>query len=128
MKKSPDQSSNQLLASMPEDAFRAIETGTLVTDALKPPGGNLPRAKATRQMEAAAAGVSEAQAAKDENLIRVKSREYLRARAQARDDRYGKSGPKTVLGRSYAEGPDALTRSTINPKHAANAACSAGIF
>jgi hypothetical protein len=98
----------RLLNAVPEDAFKAIETGALVANAIKPPGGEMPRAKATRKMEVAAAGVSEAQKAKDENLLRVRSREYLRARAQARDDRYGKSGPKTVLGttpsKAYATG------------------------
>lgn len=93
----------RLIDAVPQEAFKAIETGSMVAEALKPPGGQLPRAKATRQMEAAAAGISEAQKAKDENLVRVKSREYLRAREQARDDRFGKSGPKTVLGTTPAK-------------------------
>jgi len=88
----------RLINTVPQEAFMAIESGQMVLDALRPPGGDLPRAKATRQMEAAATGVSEAQQAKDENLVRVRSREYLRAREQARDDRFGRSGPKTVLG------------------------------
>lgn len=93
----------RLIDAVPQEAFKAIETGSMVAEALKPPGGQLPRAKATRQMEAAAAGISEAQKAKDENLVRVRSREYLRAREQARDDRFGKSGPKTVLGTTPAK-------------------------
>lgn len=88
----------RLINAVPEDVFRAIESGKLVEDALRPPGSGMPRARATTAMEDAAAGVAEAQAAKDENLMRVRSREYLRARAQAREDRAGRSGPKTVLG------------------------------
>jgi hypothetical protein len=88
----------RLLNAVPEDAFRAIETGTLVSEALTPRGSDMTRARETRKMEAAAAEISAAQQAKDENLVQVKSREYLRAREQARDDRFGRSGPKTVLG------------------------------
>jgi Large polyvalent protein associated domain 38/ParB-like nuclease domain len=98
----------RLVNAVPQDAFTAIESGQMVLDALKPPGSDMPRARATQQMEEAAAGVSAAQTAKDENLVRVRSREYLRAREQARDDRFGRSGPKTVLGttpsKTYATG------------------------
>lgn len=88
----------RLISSVPEDIFQSIESGELVRTALRPPGSSQPRAEATTKMEEAAKGVSEAQAAKDENLVRVRSREYLRARAQAREDRKGRSGPKTILG------------------------------
>lgn len=102
----------RLTSAVPEDLFRAIESGSLVEDALRPPGSNLPRARATRQMEQSAAEASAAQAAQDENLVRVKSREFLRARAQAREDRYGRSGPKTVIGttpnRAYETGDVAM--------------------
>ena len=88
----------RLINAVPEDVFRAIETGRMVEEALTPPGSSMPRARATKEMQDAAAGVAEAQAAQNENLVRVRSREYLRARAQAREDRAGRSGPKTVLG------------------------------
>jgi hypothetical protein len=88
----------RLLNSIPEDLFQDIATGRLVEEALRPPGSGMPRARTAEAMAAAGVGVAEAKAAQDENLIRVRSREFLRARAQAREDRYGRSGPKTVLG------------------------------
>jgi len=88
----------RLIRSVPDDLFMAIETGRMVEEALSPPGAQQPRARATRSMQAAQQGVAAAQTAGDENAVRVKSREFLRARAQAREDRYGRSGPKTVLG------------------------------
>jgi hypothetical protein len=98
----------RLLNAMPEDWFKAIESGSLVEAALRPPGANMPRAEATAAMQEARQGVAAAQAAQDENAVRVKSREFLRARAQAREDRYGRSGPKTVIGTTptsaYASG------------------------
>ena len=88
----------RLIRSVPDDLFQSIETGRMVEEALSPPGAQQPRARATRSMQAAQQGVAAAQTAGDENAVRVKSREFLRARAQAREDRYGRSGPKTVLG------------------------------
>lgn len=88
----------RLFRSVPDDLFEAIETGRMVEDALRPPGAEAPRAKATRAMQSAQQDIAAAQAAGDENAVRTYSRAFLRARAQAREDRYGRSGPKTVLG------------------------------
>lgn len=88
----------RLIGAVPEDVFSAIETGKLVSDALRPPGAAEPRARATRAMQEASAVAAVAKAAGDAPAARRASREYLRARTQAREDRYGRSGPKTVLG------------------------------
>lgn len=88
----------RLIGAVPEDVFSAIETGKLVSDALRPPGAAEPRARATRTMQEASAVAAVAKAAGDQPAVRRASREYLRARTQAREDRYGRSGPKTVLG------------------------------
>lgn len=88
----------RLFRSVPDDLFASIETGRMVEEALRPPGAEAPRAKATRAMQSAQQDVAAAQAAGDENAVRTYSRAFLRARAQAREDRYGRSGPKTVLG------------------------------
>jgi len=92
----------RLIGAVPEDVFSAIETGKLVEDALRPPGASEPRARATRTMQEASAVATVAKAAGDEPGVRRASREYLRARTQAREDRYGRSGPKTVLGTTPA--------------------------
>lgn len=103
----------RLFNAIPTDVFEAIETGRMVEEALTPPGSNQPRARATRTMQETSAEAIAAQEAQDENLARIKSREYLRARAQAREDRFGRSGPKTVLGttpsRAYETGELAPT-------------------
>ena len=106
----------RLLRAMPEDVFRAIETGAMVEEALTPPGSNQPRARATKAMQEAAAGVTEAIEAKNENAARVRSREYLRARAQAREDRFGRSGPKTVLGTNAGRGYNEADVDTAFPR------------
>lgn len=106
----------RLLRAIPEDVFRAIETGAMVEEALTPPGSNQPRARATKAMQEAAAGVTEAIEAKNENAARVRSREYLRARAQAREDRFGRSGPKTVLGTNAGRGYNEADVDTAFPR------------
>lgn len=88
----------RLFQSIPEDVFSAIETGAMVREALTPKGADQPRAVAAEEMAQARRDVVVAQQAKDENAVRVASRSFLRARDQAREDRYGRSGPKTVLG------------------------------
>jgi hypothetical protein len=106
----------RLISAMPEDVFRAIETGAMVEEALTPPGSSQPRARATKAMQEAAAGVTEAIEAKNENAARVRSREYLRARAQAREDRFGRSGPKTVLGTNAGRGYNEADVDTAFPR------------
>lgn len=106
----------RLISAMPEDVFRAIETGAMVEEALTPPGSNQPRARATKAMQEAAAEVTEAVEAKNENAARVRSREYLRARAQAREDRFGRSGPKTVLGTNAGRGYNEADVDTAFPR------------
>lgn len=101
----------RLFNSIPDDVFSAIETGQMVRDAITPPGAAMPRAVAAAKMQTARKEIADAAAAKDENLVRVGSRDFLRARAQAREDRYGRSGPKTVLGttpsKAYSSGSPA---------------------
>lgn len=88
----------RLFGALPEDIFTSIETGALVRDALTPPGSGQPRAVAAEEMDAARKAVAAARAAQDENAVRVASRQFLRARDQAREDRLGRAGPKTVIG------------------------------
>ena len=88
----------RLFSALPEDVFSAIESGAMVREALTPPGAGQPRAVAAEEMAAARKDVAVAQAAKDENAVRVASRAFLRARDQAREDRLGRAGPKTVIG------------------------------
>ncbi len=88
----------RLFGALPEDIFTSIETGALVRDALTPPGAGQPRAVAAEEMDAARKAVAAARAAQDENAMRVASRQFLRARDQAREDRLGRAGPKTVIG------------------------------
>lgn len=88
----------RLFNALPDDIFSAIESGSMVRAALTPPGADQPRAVAAEEMAAARKEIAVAQAAKDENAVRVASRSFLRARDQAREDRLGRSGPKTVIG------------------------------
>lgn len=88
----------RLFNAVPTDVFQSIETGAMVRNALTPPGADQPRAQAATEMAKATRAVRTAQAAKDENAVRVASRSFLRARDQAREDRFGRAGPKTVLG------------------------------
>lgn len=101
----------RLFNSIPDDVFSAIETGQMVRDAITPPGAAMPRAVAAAKMQETRKEIVDAAAAKDENVVRVKSRDFLRARAQAREDRYGRSGPKTVFGttpsKAYSSGSPA---------------------
>ncbi|MGV8865251.1 MAG: hypothetical protein ACOH2T_29445, partial [Pseudomonas sp.] len=110
-----------LFNAIPEDVFVSIETGQMVRDALTPPGADMPRARAAEAMTTAREEIQAAQAARDKNAAVVASRSFLRARDQAREDRLGKSGPKTVLGttpsKSYVaadapsrEGVDAIVQ------------------
>lgn len=98
----------RLVSALPEDIFRKIESGALVAEKLQPPGSTQPRAQATTKMQDAAVGIAEAQKIGDTDAARTLSREFIRAQAQAREDRYGRSGPKTVLGtnpsRAYDSG------------------------
>lgn len=100
----------RLLSSIPNDVFAAIETGDMVREALTPPGAAQPRARTAVEMEKARKEVAAAQAAQDENAVRVQSRAFLRARAQGREDRYGRSGPKTVLGTTPGKAYDSGER------------------
>lgn len=88
----------RLFGAIPEDVFRDIETGALVRNALRPPGSEMPRARAAQEMADARRAAVMAERAKDLNKARNESRAFLRARDQAREDRYGRSGPKTVIG------------------------------
>lgn len=88
----------RLFSALPDDIFTSIETGAMVRGALTPPGADQPRAVAAEEMAAARKEIAAAQAAKDENAVRVASRSFLRARDQAREDRLGRAGPKTVIG------------------------------
>ena len=106
-----------LINAVPADIFSKIETGQLVREALTPPGSTEPRAEAAEGMKRARKNIAKAQAlpaetasqrSQKDTQIRRASRGFLRAKAQAREDRYGKAGPKTVLGTSpssaYATG------------------------
>jgi hypothetical protein len=106
----------RLFRAVPTDVFEKIESGELLKTAFAPPGSNQPRARATKAMQEAAAGVTEAIEAKNENAARVRSREYLRARAQAREDRFGRSGPKTVLGTNAGRGYNEADVDTAFPR------------
>lgn len=88
----------RLFNALPNDIFISIESGAMVRDALTPPGAGQPRAVAAEEMAAARREIAAAQKAKDENAVRVASRSFLRARDQAREDRLGRSGPKTIIG------------------------------
>lgn len=85
----------ELLSAIPTDVFNAIATGDMVRAALVPPGSLLPRAISNRQMAEASA---KAKATTVEPEVQTYSRAFIRARQQARDDRFGRSGPKTVIG------------------------------
>lgn len=100
----------RLFSSIPSELFGDIETGKMIRDALTPPGANQPRARAGKEMAEAQAAAKEAVAADDIETAQRQSRNFLRARAQAREDRYGRSGPKTVLGTTPTRAYDAATK------------------
>lgn len=96
------------IASSAEDLFQAIEDGQLVNEVMNPPGSDTQRAQTVDQMQMAEARIREATLAKSaatgdaraqaEDSLRSVSREYQDLESQAREDRRGRQGAKTLLG------------------------------
>ncbi|MEG9884912.1 MAG: hypothetical protein V6Z86_09995, partial [Hyphomicrobiales bacterium] len=122
----------KLLGKLPEEVFETIASGDIVRDGLTAPGSLLPRAQYIEQMAATKFELNaavdrakamqelaersegqEAQSAANEAAAAATHVETMKARmrrlqAQAREDRRGRSGPRTVLGmtpsKAYVEG------------------------
>lgn len=122
----------KLLGMLPDEIFETIAQGDVVRDALTPPGSLLPRPRYIEEMAAARTELNAAadrakamqelaersEGAEAENAaneagaaathVETAKAKLRRLQAQAREDRRGRAGPRTILGmtpsRGFAQG------------------------
>jgi hypothetical protein len=94
-----------LSQSIPTEIFKSIDSGAAVWNSnmasafkVDPPSNDNRRAAAARKMAESRLAATEADVKKDKAGVQSAVRSFIRARAQGREDRYGRSGPKSVVG------------------------------
>jgi hypothetical protein len=98
----------RLLSSIPNDLFEAIESGRLVEQSIRAPGSDTARARNVNKMETiktevdnvakATTTMGAAERGKAEQRVKDLKKQFVDVQAQSRENRRGKSIPKTVMG------------------------------
>lgn len=88
----------RLISGVPTSVLKDIESGAMVRAKFPPPGSTTRTAKNQQNLSQATTAMAAAQASGSVTGMQYVRRQYVRARDQSREDRFGHTGGKTVIG------------------------------
>lgn len=88
----------RLISGVPTSVLKDIESGAMVRAKFPPPGSTTRTAKNQQNLSQATTAMAAAQASGSATGMQYVRRQYVRARDQSREDRFGHTGGKTVIG------------------------------